>query len=243
MAFLFGSESRAPLYVQLKNQLLKEIQGGSLAPGQMIPSERLLQQEHRVSRATVRQAIGELVAEGVLERRQGVGTSVARRKIAPLHLKLTSFSDEMSARGLRPGSVVIEMRTVTPSPVVRERLGLDGDEPHQMVYRLRLADDEAISLQRLYVPPWLGLSAEELHSADSYYGLLARRHAIDVVRAHEYLNARNANGEEARLLRVRKGAALINVERVAYDAEGRPVEYVEIVYRGDRYTYDLTLYR
>lgn len=240
---LLGKTSRLPLYYQLKQRLLDAIERGQFAAGQLLPSERQLQEQYAISRATVRQALSELVIEGVLERQQGIGTRVARRRIAPLHLKLTSFSEEMSTRGLTPGSTLLELAEVPAPARVQERLALELAARLWMVYRLRLADGEPIGLQRLYVPPWLGFGSDDLRTAQSYYGLLARQRQLEVVHAHEFLNARNATAAEARHLSVRPGAALINVQRVAYDLHNRPLEYVELVYRGDRYTYDLTLFR
>lgn len=243
MNSVIGKDSPLPLYYQLKTHILDLIAAGELQPGQMLPSERQLQEQHEISRATVRQALTELVNEGVLERKQGIGTVVARKKIAPQLLKLTSFTEDMRGRGFTPGSVTLELAHTAPPAYVRDALKLGGHETIQSIYRLRLADDEPIGLQLLYVPPWLGLSDKELADLGSFYQLLKEKCGIEVVRAHEYLNARNATAREARYLHIKAGRALINVERVSYDSKDWPVEYVQFVYRADRYVYDLTLYR
>jgi len=243
MSFVKGKASPLPLYYRLKTHILAQIRAGTYAPGQMLPSERQLQEEHAVSRATVRQALTELVNEGVLERRQGVGTIVAAPKIAPQLFKLTSFSEDMRSRGLTPGSVTLDVQHVTPAPAVQEKLALADASPIQFVLRLRLADDKPIGVQRLYVPPWLALSDEQLRQVRSYYAMIEASNGLTVLRAHELLNAKNASASEARLLGIRRGQALINVERVSYDAQDRPIEYVEFVYRADRYQYAINLYR
>ncbi len=243
MKSFLGKESPIPLYYQLKTHILAQIETGELAPGQMLPSERQLQEQYGISRATVRQAVTELVNEGLLERRQGIGTVVALRKISPQLMQLTSFSEDMHGRSFTPGSVTLEVKHVVPPTVVSQSLGLNSAEPIQSVYRLRMADKEPIGLQRLYVPPWLNIPDSAMENLVSYYALLESRFGVTVRRAREYLNARNATASEARHLHIRAGRALINVQRVSYDAEDRPIEFVEFVYRGDRYMYDLTLYR
>lgn len=238
-----GKDSPLPLYYQLKTHILESISAGEYAPGQMLPSERELQERFGVSRATVRQALAELVNEGVLERRQGIGTIVAPKRIAPQLLRLTSFTEDMRGRGHAAGSQTLTASCVAPPPNVRERLMLAPGESVWEVYRLRLADGEPIGLQQLYVPAWLGLDEQDFLQMTSYYRLLESKSGVTVQWGHELLNARTATAREARLLQTKTGSALINVERVSYDQQERPVEHVFFVYRADRYVYDLTLYR
>lgn len=238
-----GKDSPLPLYYQLKTRILESISAGEYSPGQMLPSEREFQEQFSVSRATVRQALTELVNERVLERRQGIGTVVAPKRITPQLLKLTSFSEDMRGRGYSAGSQTLDAALVTPPANVRERLMLATGEDVWQVYRLRLADEEPIGLQQLYVPLWLGLTQLDFQQMTSFYRLLESRCGVTVQWAHELLNARNATAREARLLQSKPGSALINVERVSYDQQERPVEYVFFIYRADRYVYDLTLYR
>ncbi len=238
-----GKDSPLPLYYQLRTRILESIAAGEYSPGQMLPSEREFQEQFGVSRATVRQALAELVNERVLERRQGIGTMVAPKRIAPQLLKLTSFSEDMRGRGYSAGSQTLDAALVTPPASVRERLRLAAGENAWEVYRLRLADEEPIGLQQLYVPLWLGLAEHDFLRMTSFYRLLESRCGVTVHWGHELLNARNATAREAKLLETKAGSALINVERVSYDQQERPVEHVFFVYRADRYVYDLTLYR
>lgn len=234
---------RMPLYYQLKQRLQEHLATERLQQGDVIPSERELQERFAVSRATVRQAVGELVSEGVLERRQGVGTVVARPKIAPELRQLTSFSEDMRARGLRPGAQLITAEQVQAPLPVRELYGIDADVPVWMLYRLRLADEEPLGLQRIFLPPSLPFTLAEIMAMESYYQLLERRFGLLMSRAEELLGARNATEPEAMLLRIAVGQALLVRERVTFDQYGRPVEFVQFVYRGDRYQYRLPLER
>lgn len=238
-----GKDSPLPLYYQLKTLVREWTQSGEYTPGQMLPSERELQERWGVSRATVRQALTELVNEGVLERRRGIGTVVAPKRIAPQLLRLTSFSEDMRARGHTAGSHTLDVRLATPPANVRCALNVAEGDCVWSVYRLRLADEEPIGLQQLYFPLWLGLSETDLTTMASFYRLLETRSGVTVRWAHELLNARNATRSEAKLLHIRAGSALINVERISYDEQERPVEHVFFCYRADRYVYDLILYR
>jgi GntR family transcriptional regulator len=238
-----NKKRRTPLYYQLKQHLQEHIAAERLQQGDAIPSERELQERFGVSRATVRQAIGELVSEAILERRQGVGTVVARPKIAPELRQLTSFSEDMRIRGVRPGAQLITAEQVAAPPRVREVYGADANTPLWMLYRLRLADDEPLGLQRIFLPPSLPFASAEIKEMESYYQLLERRFGLHLSRAEELLGAKNATEQEAALLRIESGQALLVRERVTFDQYGRPVEFVQFVYRGDRYQYRLPLER
>jgi GntR family transcriptional regulator len=243
MDFSLGRENPLPLYYQLKQHIIEQIARGELTPGQMLPSERQYQEMLSVSRATVRQALNELVNDGYLERQQGVGTIVARKKIAPQLLRLTSFSEDMRSRGFSPGSVTLKIEQSLPSSQVRKIYQLSGDTPICSVYRLRHADGDPIGLQRLYLPPWLSFTDDDLLNMNSYYRLLEERFNLSVDHAHEILTAKNATPQEAELLKIASGQALLYIERSSYDKEDRILEFVQFVYRADRYQYELMLYR
>ncbi|HEX7975851.1 MAG TPA: GntR family transcriptional regulator [Anaerolineales bacterium] len=236
-------ENPLPLYYQLKMQIVDQIKSGDLAEGKMLPSEHMYQKEFGISRATVRQAFSELENEGFLERRQGIGTFVARIKVAPEINKLTSFTDDMLSRGLKPGSVVLKFEKIIPPASVLENLGLEAEIPVWSVYRLRLADDEPMGLQILYIPPWLDIQAEDIASLVSYYKLLNDKLGLDVMRGHETLTARSATSREAELLQIEPNGPVLYIQRLSYDEQDKPVEYVEFIYRADRYQYHLSLYR
>ena len=231
------------LYHQLKDLLLEEILSGNQKEGDKIPPEYVLQEQFGISRATVRQALAELEREGYIERKQGVGTIVCRQKIRPRIMELTSFSEDMRARGLKPGSVTLSLNFMLPPQVVRERLKLKPGEKVWLVRRLRLANDEAVGLHSLYIPPTLEFAPRDLENMSSYYTLLSERHGIEPLYADEILSARNATKEEADLLGIQEGSAILTVDRTTYRLEDQPMEFVRIAYRADRYEYDIALYR
>lgn len=243
MEFTLEKDETLPLYYQLKKHILELIQRGELLPGQMLPSEREFQEMLSISRATVRQALNELVSEGYLERHQGVGTVVAHKKITPQLLKLTSFSEDMRARGFEPGSITLRVEQVFPPFRMCEVFGISREMLVRSVYRLRLANNEPVGLQRLYIPPWIPALVDDLLHVTSYYQLLEQRFNITIDHAMETLTARNATAQEAELLKVAEGLAVLYIERTSFDKEDRAIEYVEFMYRADRYQYELRLYR
>src|SRR6266581_7179913 len=129
-----------PLYYQLKQVLRQQISAGHLAPHTAIPSEPELVARYRVSRATVRQALTELVHEGLLYREHGKGTFVCEPRVQQPLSELTSFTEEMRRRGKHPGGLLLISELVRGSETVRKRLALTDTEQAIRLERLRTAD-------------------------------------------------------------------------------------------------------
>jgi len=237
-------DRRSPvtLHHQCKELLRQRIQAGEFQPGDTIPPERELEARYGLSRTTVRQAISELVSEGVLYRQQGRGTFVSRHNIPYDLRRLTSFTEDMRLRGHQPATRLLQAGLVTaPEPAV-QALGLLSAQAF-LVERLRLADGESMGIHTAYLPPQLAVDPRELAAGRSLYGLLAERHHVTVAKAEETLEAVAAPGQVAALLGVRRGMPLMRVERVTYADSGDPVEYVVMLYRADRYKYYALLTR
>lgn len=228
-----------PLYYQLKQILAKAIDSGELAPCQPIPTERELQEKYQLSRTTVRQAINELVAEGLLYRQRGKGTFVSKPKLRHGPQRPFGLSGYMRAQGLKPGWKLLGMDTVAPPNKVAEQLNLAEGEKALMIERLRLADGEIVGVHIAYVPVSLGLefTETELIEGDSSLSYLDGKEGLSFSETHRIIQAVAATAREARLLRTRKGAPLLLVQRTTISAEGKPVEYLHALYRGDRFEY------
>jgi GntR family transcriptional regulator len=235
-----------PKYHQLYDILRQKIAGGEWQPHEAIPSERELESLYNVSRTTVRQAINLLVTEGFLYREHGRGTFVARPKLQhSLHL-LTSFTDDMRQRGLKPGQRLLSLEHVEPSAWIRQQLDLPPEMSEVLkVERLRLGDDEPIGLHVAYLPLDGGqaLSAHDLDEAGSLYELLESRFNLIPVEADETLEATAADEREARLLQVPVGSPLLLIERTTWSQQRRPIEFVKMLYRADRYKYGIHITR
>ncbi|MEN2982270.1 MAG: GntR family transcriptional regulator [Thermus sp.] len=195
--------------------------------GQNLPPERALAEAFGVSRDSVRKALDLLEEEGLVIRRQGSGTYVARR--ATFRNRLLGFSEEMRALGLVPASRLLRWDQGPANPEEAMALGLSPGEGVLRLLRLRLADGEPMALERASLPLW---ALEEAPEGSLYQALEAR--GLRPVRALQRLRAVAAR-EEARLLEVEPGSPLLYLERVSYLADGRPIEYVRSWYRADRY--------
>jgi GntR family transcriptional regulator len=208
----------------------------SLAVGDAIPSERQLGLDLGVSRLTVRAALDELVREGYLVRRRGSGTFIAEPKVAKGGIDITSFSDDMRARGLTPGSRTIELHTVPAGARLGRILHVSPSEEVLAIKRLRLADREPMAIELLHVRSSLvpGLTADDLET-NSFYDLLASRYEISIVGGTQTVEPTVTNEEESQSLGVPLHSPALLFERVTRTAEGVVVEYTSSTYRGDRY--------
>jgi GntR family transcriptional regulator len=233
--------ARIPKYYQLKQELRQEID--QLSPGMAIPTERVLSARFAVSRTTVRQALQELVVEGLLQRFQGRGTFVAPPKLTQT-LQLTSYTQDIAASGRRPASRLLAVAVVPAPAHVADRLGLAVNAPVERLERLRLADDEPMAVESVYLDGkrFKGLGTAMRHNS-SLYALLREKYATVLMRAEETIETVLAAPSEAALLETGIGLPLLLLTRTSWDEEDRPVEYVRSLYRGDRYRFVANLSR
>ena len=231
-----------PLYQQIRNAILDEIASGEVADGTKL-TERELQERFGVSRSTVRHALEALEWQGIVTRRQGVGTMVTAPTIQPQIMHLTSFTEDVRRRGLMPSSKTLDLKLVVPPSSVSRALGLEEGVKVWYVLRLRIIDGQPVGLHDLYIPPTLEFAPQALSTMSSYYELLRVQHGREPVRAVETLTAKNADERESSLLNVAAGTALLAIERLTHDQYGEPVEYVCVAYCADYYEYQIMLSR
>ena len=226
-------ESPVPKYFQLQEILLELIET-ELTYNEMIPSERELVDRYGLSRMTVRQAINQLVADGRLYRLVGKGTFVARPKIE-MPLRLASFTEDMRARGLEPGSRDLERRIVPANAHMVRGLNLNPGELVHLIARLRTADAEPMAIERSHIPVNLapGLDAVPL-SDRSLYQVLADEFGVILDRGEQTIEAGLVDAADGALLKLQPGSPVLLLQRRSF-AGGRPVEFTVSTYRGDRY--------
>ena len=203
--------------------------------GDAIPSERQLSTDLGVSRLTVRAALDDLTREGYLVRRRGAGTFVSEPKIAQ-ELTMTSFTDDMRRRGMRPSSRTLELRVSPAGARLGRLLHVSPSEPVVVAIRLRLADGESMAIESVhvrekYVP---GLTAKDLEE-HSFYELLRDRYGIVIVGGTQTIEPTVTDEEESAALGVPLHSPAFRFERVTQSETGEIVEFVESIYRGDRY--------
>jgi GntR family transcriptional regulator len=205
-----------------------------LTVGDAIPSERQLSQDLGVSRLTIRAALDELAREGHLVRRRGSGTFVSEPKIAQ-ELTMSSFTDDIRARGMTPGSRTLELRVVAAGARLGRVLHVSPSEPVVVVKRLRLADRDSMAIETLHVRESLipGLTKDDLENG-SFYALLRNRYGIEIVGGQQTIEPTVTNEEESAALGVPLHSPAFLFERVTR-SESEIVEFVSSIYRGDRY--------
>jgi GntR family transcriptional regulator len=235
-----------PLYRHIEEDLLAQITEGDLQPGDVVPPERELCERYGVSRITVRRAISELETRGYVRRQQGKGTFVSRTRIQREMGRLLSFSEEMQAQGHVPGSKLLNLQHRPADKSIASLLQLREGDPMWIVERLRLADDEVVSLSisYLHLPRDVYLTPMELDEYSSLWSLLASK-GVRITEGNTTVRATIADSHYAELLDVEEGEPLLVREGVNYVMEGQPVpvEAFEIVSRADRYQYSLHLIR
>jgi GntR family transcriptional regulator len=227
------AEQRQPLYQQLQRALREAIQKQVWGPDDALPAERDLAEELAISRITVRKALDGLVGEGLLTRRQGAGTFVAGR-VEKNFSKLTSFSEDMLARGRRPRSEWLGRSDGTVTPEESLMLGLSPGAGVYRFHRIRYADDLPMALEYSTIPAWC-LPAAEAVGDSLYTALEATGHRP--ARALQRLRAVLFTAEQAELLGVRAGDAGLLIERRGFVKSGTAVEITRSFYRGDAYDF------
>ncbi|MFJ6675632.1 GntR family transcriptional regulator [Actinosynnema sp. NPDC091369] len=229
-----------PKHAQLRD-ILRRMAEQELPPGSPIPSERDLAQQYGVSRITVRAAVGQLVAEGLLTRAKGRGTFTARRRM-DVQLYLESFTDDMRRRGMIPATEVVVCREETPSPEAAAALGLLPPEPACRLVRVRLADGVPLAVERGWYNPRVVPDLDQHDLTASLYTLIADTYGVQLDHAAQTVWAEGADPETAKLLGVRTGSSLLVFRRVS-SSRGRPVEDMTSWYRGDLYQVTMQLDR
>ncbi|MBN9317510.1 MAG: GntR family transcriptional regulator [Devosia sp.] len=226
---------------QLRAYLLGLIDG-ELKPHEKLPTERELAESFGVTRLTVRRALDQLGYEGRVYRTQGAGTFVSEPRIAK-SVELTSFTQDMRARGLVPGSLETQVEEIPAGAEIGARLALSPREHVAHLFRVRTADGEPMCIEHTYIPAKIapGLAARAIEG--SLYQLLTETYHLKVEKAEQSIHATVLDPPLAKLLGVPEFSPAFKVQRVAYDARNQRIEYAESVYRADRYSYDFIIYR
>jgi GntR family transcriptional regulator len=241
--FKVDKDSLMPIYYQIEEGLKELIAREELKPGDVVPSERELAERYNVSRMTVRQAINNLVNDGYLVRKRGKGTFVANSKIEQGLQGLTSFSEDMRARGMNPSSKLLEFNLIQAPATIAAKLAIDEGESIYEIKRVRLADDIPMAYEMLYISQHLvpGLTKEVVSS--SIYDYIENTLNISITKGEQSLEASVARKNEAAILQIKEGAPVLLIERTSYMDNQKPLEFVQSVYRGDRYKFKIKMER
>lgn len=229
-----------PVYLQLNKALRDMIVAGQFAVGERFLTEREIGVQFGVSRATANKALSNLVAEGLLEFRKGLGTFIRGRPLDYNLQSLVSFTGKAQAAGRVPSTRLLRFETLAARSADRkavERLGPAPDAKVYYVERLRLADDQPVILERRYVLAEFcpGLRAEQL--LGSLYDVWTETYGLDVAGAEQTIQAVNLSTKDAKLLGVASGAAGFLVTSIGFLRTQQPLWWEQTLYRGDAYEF------
>jgi DNA-binding GntR family transcriptional regulator len=228
-----------PLYFQIARSLEQAIVDGTLPPGARLENEVALGERLGLSRPTVRRAIQELVDRGLLVRRRGVGTQVVHGHVNR-KVELSSLYEDLDVNGRSPTTQVLSAEIVPAGDLAVEHLGVERGRPTLHISRLRFADGVPLAILDNILPePFVSIEEDALVEFGLYQ--LLRSRGVTMRVAKQRIGARQATGDESRLLGLGERAAVLTVARTAFDSSGRAVEFGQHCYRSDLYSFEVTL--
>ena len=237
--FAVDRTSPVPLYFQVSQYLQQAIETGDIPNGSLFENEIQLAAELGVSRPTMRRAMQDLVESGLVVRRRGIGTRVVQPKVRR-PMELTSLHDDLAGTGKAPSTEVLEIGVCEADDEIAASLRVPFGAPVQRVVRLRSAAGIPIAKMTNFLPESVGsLEAEDLKDRGLYE--LMRSRGIHLHSATQVVGARKATAAEARLLHEPRNAALLTMQRTAFDDHGAVVEYGSHIYAASRYSFTVDM--
>ncbi|MDC3414057.1 GntR family transcriptional regulator [Aquibacillus sp. 3ASR75-11] len=228
-----------PLHFQLKEDLEKKILEGEYKD--KIPSEREIMEQYSVSRSTVREAINQLVREGILEKKHGKGTFISFKPIQDWLGSLSSTTETIQGMGMKPGAKLVDHGIIESSDSIATLTGLNTT---YFIKRIRYADDIPIAIENQYYPVDIG---EKLVKYDidkaTLYDLLEEELGIKFADAEQIITSGHFQEKDANYLGISPTSCALIINRMIYDNDGNIVEYQEGFYRSDMYSFSINLSR
>ena len=236
------TDSNMPLYFQLVSIIKRNVTAGILTPGDMLPSESMLCKSFGVSRSTVRQAIGSLVDEGLVVRKQGQGTFVAEPKMRRRNENVYSFTNEITSMGLKPSSTLIPYDIIPSTPDLINIFSLPSED--SLIYRftrIRRVNEEPLMLETSFYPQFIYPNlTREMVERHSIYSLLYEVGIIPATALDTY-EAVKLSHDEAELLECKSGSAGFFHQRKTKTESGEVFEFTQTLIRGDRTRLEVVL--
>ena len=233
---LSDQNNSIPLHHKLRETLRHQIVTNQLPAHERLPSERELCDQYSISRTTVRRALADLFNEGLIYTTVGKGTYVAAPQMKEQLQPLSSFSEDITRRGMQPSSRLLRAEVQNANDEQAARLCLPRGAEVVSLYRLRLADGKPIALQLIWLPHYLCPDLLRFDLAQqSLYHILRSEYLLKLTYAETTIMAALANPEECRLLVLSPPAAVLISQQSTYLDNGSLIEYAHSVFRGDRY--------
>jgi GntR family transcriptional regulator len=237
-------DKEIPLYYQLETILRRRILSGDYSPDLPLPSEEVLGKEFEVSRITVRRALSSLEQEDLIIRKRGKGTFVSKKAQTLTSPKFSGYIEDLISMGVQTETNIIDTCWIDPRRSIRERLKIDDKTQALRIEKIRMAEKSPLSYVLNYLPQDIGEKIpHEKISEKPMLMILEEDLGINVAEADQTLEATVADADLAPLLDMRVGEPLLKMERTVYDDKKKPVEFVSVLYRADRYFFTINLKR
>lgn len=232
-----------PIYLQIADQLIKQINDGTLPAGSMLPTEIELQEQFGVSRVTIRKSMKILVDKDLLYRLRGSGTYVKAAKAQHNAFQLSGFYEEVSVQGKEPSSKLLTFELIESDFFIADKLGLEEGSEVYSIRRLRLIDGEPEILEHTYMPVSMfpDLSIEAMRN--SKYEYIEKTKGLKIKLSRQSAKPELVTEDIAKKLNVETGYPVIRVDSVGELNDGRLFEYTIHYFRVHQYSFDFVAYR
>jgi len=212
-----------------------------LKVGEKLPSEEKLAEHFSVSRLTIRQSLKRLEDEGIISRRAGVGTWIAKEITLPQDQRLTGPIEAFSAFGLSISAKIIHAGLTSASEEVAGKMEIPVGTEIYEVHRLRTVDEAPLLWLEAYMPSELGEKVVKAAVEGLYVPVLRRLHDPEISEKYQVIEAVSATAEQARLLDISVNDPILSVNRLFVDSKGKPIVFFKARFRSDRYFYTVNL--
>lgn len=238
-----NSYDMAPKYTHIFQHFVDKIKSGELKDGDKLPTEDILCSYFNVSRITVRNALNELMHEGYIIKKHGKGSYV-NTGVAKMQLNsLQGFTEEMKSRGMVPSSKLLNIALINANNIVAGKLHIEIGSKVYCIERLRMANDEPMSIEKVYIPYYLCSDIDRYDLTKSLYEILDKNYGLYPKKAEQSIEASSAGKREQDILGIKLRSPVLKIERVSYLSNNTPLEYVTSVYRGDKYIFNVTIFK
>lgn len=235
--------SPLPLYIQIRDSLRRRILEGRFAVHERLPSENDMMKSFGVSRITIRQALRDLHNEGLVFSAQGKGTYVSKPKAVQNVQRLQGFGEAMAAQGYEATARLVSIQQCRPPKAVIAALATPTGEEVVQVKRVRYLNREAVCVENSFFPLSIGRQMFGIELSGDIFPLLENLFGIPLGGADISLDATLADEETRHFLDLKTGEAVLRVERLTHDRNGRPIDFEYLCYRGDSFKYQFRVDR
>jgi GntR family transcriptional regulator len=242
MSEIVDFNSPIPKYLQISNWLEEMIRKGRYGVGERLPSESSLAGICGVNRNTVRQAISELVAKGLISKKNGIGSFISARDHSPVKYilqNISSFTDDMLSMGITPKTKILSQKVAEAEEELAEKLMLGGDKRVILTKRLRLGNGIPLVIERSYLPYGEYKSLLEMKLTGSLYHILTEKFGTELHRSIQTFRAVALSQEDAKLLDLPPKFPGVFLESIIYDPKNIAVEVMHAHHRGDKYVFQV----